>query len=58
MTFILYYSSLKDFGISGSKNMNAQYVDAPDAKLEINPAIESNKKFIAIPPVNVFYINI
>ena len=54
MAFTLYYSSLKDLGISGSKNINAQYVAAPDAKFEI----KSNKKFIILPPLKNFYINI
>lgn len=54
MAFTLYYSSLKDLGISGSKNINEQYVAAPDAKFEI----KSNKKFIILPPLKNFYINI
>lgn len=31
MVYITYYSSLNDFGTSGSKNMNIQNVDAPPA---------------------------
>lgn len=54
MAFILDYSSLKDFGISGSKNTNTQYVDTFDAKFVTNPATDSNKEFIAYPPNDVF----
>lgn len=43
---VFYYSSLKDLGISGSKNINAQHVEAPVATLDINPDNASNRKFI------------
>lgn len=61
MVLIIYYSSLNDFGTSGSKNTIIQKVDAPCETLDIMLDIVSNKKFILNPPFNkvlLFYLKI
>lgn len=51
MVFI-YYSSINDFGISGSKNINIQQVAASLATLVNNPDIALNiKSILQIPPI-------
>jgi hypothetical protein len=50
MVLIFYYSSLNDFGTSGSKNTITQNVEAPCETLDIILDIVSNKKFILNPP--------
>ena len=52
MVLIIYYSSLNDFGTSGSKNTNTQNVEAPCETFDIMLDIASNKKFILNPPFN------
>ena len=44
------YSSLKDFGISGSKNAIVHIVDAEFPKFITNSENKFAKKFIAKPP--------
>lgn len=51
---IFYYSSLNDFGTSGSKNISIQYVDAPSATLVNKSDTEPNKKSILFPPYILF----
>lgn len=49
---VFYYSSLSDFGISGSKNINAQQVEASLATPDIISDKALNKKFIfQYPPI-------
>lgn len=44
------YSSLKDFGTSGSKKKNTQNLDTPPATLDAIFDTEFNTKFINITP--------
>ena len=65
MAFIHITLLLKTLAFLVQKYLSEQYVDTPDAKFEIISAIESNKKFITLPPfkfiikylkiLNIFY---
>ena len=50
MAFIHITLLLKTLAFLVRKIISEQYVDTPDAKFEIISAIESNKKFITLPP--------